>query len=199
MTTSILVQLCTFLKNTTKWHFAKLIITNSEATTPLSNLTSGFHLLTTGQSCGRTFLITPKHASNAKNVKNLQINCHDFTHFQIQSDPTYAFTQTCSGQCSPWAANTNTSFASRTPLQSTCSSRRSKTRKLKWSPRPFSTNDFVNLASRRKFTLTAGRSLVTSFQTSYLRYLTFSTLKQLRPIPSLMPRLMFSTKPSRST
>jgi Integrase zinc binding domain len=46
---------------------------------------------------------------------------------------------------------------------------------------------------------TEGRSLLTSSLTSSLRYLTFSTLKQLQPIPSAMPRLKSSTKRSRST
>jgi Integrase zinc binding domain len=59
-------------------------------------------------------------------------------------------------------ANTNTSCASRTLSQSMPSSRLSRTRRQKLWPRPFSMNGFAKSASRRKFTLTAGRNLSTS-------------------------------------
>jgi hypothetical protein len=40
--------------------------------------------------------------------------------------------------------------------------------------------------------------LLISFLMSCLHYLMFNILKHLRPIPSAMPRLKFSTKQSRS-
>ncbi len=45
---------------------------------------------------------------------------------------------------------------------------------------------------------TAGRSLLASSQMSFFSYSMFNIQKQLWPIPSVMPRLKFLTKPSRS-
>jgi Integrase zinc binding domain len=50
-------------------------------------------------------------------------------------------------------------------------SRQWRTKKPRQWQKPFSLNGFVNSASQRRFTLMAGRSLSTSSQTSYSRYL----------------------------
>jgi hypothetical protein len=57
---------------------------------------------------------------------------------------------------------------------------------------------FCKFGIPAKFTLTAGRSLLTSSQTIYLHYLMYNIQRQLQPIRSAMPRLKFSTKPSKS-
>ena len=161
----------------------------------LSKHTSGFHRRTTGRSCGRTSLNTPKPAYGVNNEKNRLTNLRHYIHYQIRKDQMSEFTQTFSDQCWRRVASTNTSCASQMLLQNTRWSRQSRTRRLRRWPRPSSTNGFANSASRRKSTLTAGRSLLTSSLTSYSSYLMFSILKQLRPIPSVTPRLKFSTKP----
>jgi len=44
-----------------------------------------------------------------------------------------------------------------------------------------------------------GKEFVNKLSSKLFNLLTFNILKQLRPIPSAMPRLKFSTKESRST
>jgi Integrase zinc binding domain len=123
----------------------------------------------------------------------------DFNLFRFRNGKMSEFMLIFSDQFSQQDANTNISCVSPTPSRSICLSQRLRTRKPKWYRRPFSTNGFVNSASRCKFTLTAGRSLLTSFQVNCLLFLMFNILKQLWHIPSAMPRLKFSTKQSRST
>ncbi len=139
-----------------------------------------------------------RHVCDVNNGKNLRTSHLHYNHFQIWNGRMSGFTLTCSVPCWQRVASTNTPCTSLTHSQSMRSSG-VRTRRPRLWRRPFSTNGFVNLASRRKFTLMSGRSLLTSFQANFLLDLPFNILKQLLHIHSAMPRLKFSTKRSRST
>ncbi len=146
-------------------------------------------------SCGPTSSSTQKHDSDASRERNLWTNLRHYIHYQIRNARTSGSMLIFSAQCWQLVASTNKSCASRTHLSNTCSSRQSRTRRQKLWQRPFSMNNFANSAFRHKSTLTAGRSLSTSSPKSSFNYLMFNTQKQLRPIPSVMPRLKFLIKP----
>ena len=170
MTTNIQGRLCICHKNTENWHFARHITTNLEDTMLRLKHISEFHHHIFGRKFIQTSSITQKRAS-AANRENLQQTNHLCSnHFQFRTGQTSGYTLTFSVRCLLLDGSTNTSSASQTHSQNTPWSRLWRTNKLKLWLKPFFQNGFVNSASQRRFTLTAGRSLSTSSLTSYLRF-----------------------------
>ena len=134
------------------------------------------------------------------NRENGQLtNLLHFNRCQFRTNLTCESMQTSSARCSRPDDSTNTSSASRMPSQNTQWSRPWRTKKRRPWRKPFSQNGFVNSASLRRFTQTAGRSLSTNFQMSDSPYSMLITQRQLRPILSATRRLKFLTKQLRST
>ncbi len=133
MTINTLAQHSIYQKNTAKWHFARLITINLEDIMQHTKPTSGSHRPTTGRSCGQTFSNTLKHASDVNDARSLLISLLRFNFFQIRNGQMSESMRICSDQCSLQDDNTSTSCVSRTNSQNTLSSRRSRTRRPRWS------------------------------------------------------------------
>ncbi len=149
---------------------AKRTITNSGATMWCSKLTFSFHHLSTGQESTRTFSNTQKPVSDANNAKNQLTNQLLFILCQCRTNQIYKYMQISLDQCLQLDASTNTSSASQTHSRNRPLSWLSKTRKQRQWPRPFFKNGFVNSASQRRFTQTAGRNLLTNYCNNFSIY-----------------------------
>ena len=103
-------------------------------------------------------------------IKIWQTNHPSFNLCPFWTNLTSGYTQTFSARCSQQDINTNTSSASRTLSPNTRWSQLWKTKRLKPWLKPFFHNGFVNSASQRRFTLTAGRSLSTNYLTSFSHF-----------------------------
>jgi hypothetical protein len=137
MTINILERHCTFLKNSEKWHFARLTIINLVVTMPPWRHTSASLRPTTGQEFILTFFDTQKPVS-AVNNKNLPQTSHrHYNRCQRPTNPTSASTRTSLAPCWLQDVSTNTFCASQMPSQNTHLSQQSKIKKRKLWQKPF--------------------------------------------------------------